>query len=149
MAALGYDSAMLLADAIKRAGSTDGPKCATRWRRRRIFRGSREILQLTTHRDAKKPLVILQVKGGKFNLVEKIAPNNRPCPGMIEFLQQLINGLSLGAVYALIALGYTMVYGILRFINFAHSDVFMVGSVCGFYCSRLDFGRIRWLADCW
>jgi branched-chain amino acid transport system permease protein len=55
---------------------------------------------------------------------------------MTEFLQQLINGLSLGAVYALIALGYTMVYGILRFINFAHSDVFMVGAFAGFYLSR-------------
>jgi branched-chain amino acid transport system permease protein len=55
---------------------------------------------------------------------------------MTEFLQQMINGLSLGAVYALIALGYTMVYGILRFINFAHSDVFMVGAFAGFYFSR-------------
>ncbi|HTH47834.1 MAG TPA: branched-chain amino acid ABC transporter permease [Candidatus Limnocylindria bacterium] len=52
---------------------------------------------------------------------------------MTELLQQLINGLSLGAIYALIALGYTMVYGVLRFINFAHSDVFMIGSYVGFY----------------
>lgn len=52
---------------------------------------------------------------------------------MIEFLQQLINGLSLGAIYALIALGYTMVYGVLSFINFAHGDVFMVGAFAGFY----------------
>ncbi len=53
------------------------------------------------------------------------------------FLQQLINGLSLGAIYALIALGYTMVYGVLRFINFAHSEVFMVGAFAGFYLSHL------------
>jgi branched-chain amino acid transport system permease protein len=53
-----------------------------------------------------------------------------------EFLQQLINGLSLGAIYALIALGYTMVYGVLRFINFAHSDVFMVGSFIGYYLGK-------------
>jgi branched-chain amino acid transport system permease protein len=52
---------------------------------------------------------------------------------MTELLQQLINGLSLGAIYALIALGYTMVYGVLRFINFAHSDVFMIGAYVGFY----------------
>ena len=52
---------------------------------------------------------------------------------MIEFLQQLINGLSLGAIYALIALGYTMVYGVLRFINFAHGDVYMVGAFAGYY----------------
>jgi len=52
---------------------------------------------------------------------------------MTEFIQQLLNGLSLGAIYALIALGYTMVYGVLRFINFAHSDVFMVGAVLGYF----------------
>ena len=50
-----------------------------------------------------------------------------------EFLQQLINGLSLGAFYALIALGYTMVYGVLRFINFAHGDVFMMGAFAGYW----------------
>jgi len=50
-----------------------------------------------------------------------------------EFLQQLINGLALGSILALIALGYTMVYGILRFINFAHGDVFMLGAFAGFY----------------
>ena len=56
---------------------------------------------------------------------------------MIEFLQQLLNGISLGAIFALIALGYTMVYGVLRFINFAHSDVFMVGAYVGYYMGRL------------
>jgi branched-chain amino acid transport system permease protein len=56
---------------------------------------------------------------------------------LTEFLQQLINGLSLGAIYALIALGYTMVYGVLRFINFAHSEVFMVGAFAGYYLARL------------
>jgi len=56
---------------------------------------------------------------------------------MIEFLQQLINGLSLGAIYALIALGYTMVYGVLRFINFAHGDVFMIGAFAGLYLAPL------------
>lgn len=49
----------------------------------------------------------------------------------MEFAQQLLNGISLGAIYALIALGYTMVYGVLRFINFAHSDVFMLGAYAG------------------
>ena len=53
--------------------------------------------------------------------------------GLTEFLQQLINGISLGAFYALIALGYTMVYGVLRFINFAHGDIFMIGAFCGYY----------------
>ncbi len=49
------------------------------------------------------------------------------------FFQQLINGLAFGSILALIALGYTMVYGILRFINFAHGDIFMLGAFCGFY----------------
>ena len=52
---------------------------------------------------------------------------------MTEFLQQLINGLALGSIYALIALGYTMVYGVLRFINFAHGDIYMVGAFAGWW----------------
>jgi len=53
--------------------------------------------------------------------------------GPTIFVQQLINGLQLGFVYALIALGYTMVYGIVRLINFAHGDVFMVGAFISYY----------------
>jgi len=49
------------------------------------------------------------------------------------FLQHLVNGLSLGTIYALIALGYTMVYGVLKLINFAHGDVYMVGAFAGYY----------------
>lgn len=52
---------------------------------------------------------------------------------MSEFLQQLLNGLFLGAIYGLIALGYSMIYGVLRFINFAHGDVFMLGAFAAFY----------------
>lgn len=55
---------------------------------------------------------------------------------MSEFIQQLINGLSLGSIYALIALGYTMVYGILKFINFAHGEIFMLGAYSGFYLAN-------------
>lgn len=54
---------------------------------------------------------------------------------MATFFQQLVNGLSIGSIYALIALGYTMVYGVLKLINFAHSEVFMVGSFAGFYAA--------------
>lgn len=53
--------------------------------------------------------------------------------GLVIFVQQLINGLSLGSIYALIALGYTMVYGIVMLINFAHGDILMVGAYTGFY----------------
>jgi branched-chain amino acid transport system permease protein len=55
---------------------------------------------------------------------------------MDTFLQNLINGIALGSIYSLIALGYTMVYGILKLINFAHSDVFMIGAFTGFYAAR-------------
>jgi branched-chain amino acid transport system permease protein len=53
-----------------------------------------------------------------------------------EFLQHLVNGVSLGTLYALIALGYTMVYGVLRLINFAHGDVYMVGAFAGYYAAQ-------------
>jgi branched-chain amino acid transport system permease protein len=52
---------------------------------------------------------------------------------MSYFLQQLINGLTLGGVYALIALGYTLVYGVLQILNFAHGDVYMVGAFIGYF----------------
>ena len=60
---------------------------------------------------------------------------------MSTFLQQLVNGLSLGSIYALIALGYTMVYGVLRLINFAHGDVYMLGAYAGYYISRRLQGK--------
>lgn len=56
---------------------------------------------------------------------------------MAEFFQQLLNGVSLGAVYALLAIGYTLVYGVLRFINFAHADVFMVGAFIGLFAAQV------------
>ena len=60
---------------------------------------------------------------------------------MIAYLlQQAINALQLGSVYALIALGYSMVYGVLRLINFAHGDVFMVGAFLGFFAAAV----MRW-----
>src|SRR5687767_2135309 len=55
---------------------------------------------------------------------------------MLTFLQQLLNRISQGSAYALIALGYTMVYGVLRLINFAHSDVYMFGAFMGFFLAN-------------
>ncbi len=55
---------------------------------------------------------------------------------MEEFVQHCLNGLALGSIYALIALGYTMVYGILKLINFAHGDVYMIGAFMGYYVTR-------------
>ena len=51
----------------------------------------------------------------------------------MDFFQQLINGLSLGSIYALLALGYTMVYGIIKLINFAHGEIYMIGAFVGYY----------------
>ena len=47
--------------------------------------------------------------------------------------QQLVNGIILGSIYALLALGYTMVYGIIKLINFAHGDIYMIGAFVGYY----------------
>jgi branched-chain amino acid transport system permease protein len=57
--------------------------------------------------------------------------HQRPGATMEQFLQQLINGLAVGGIYALIALGYTMVYGVLKLINFAHGDLFTYGGYLG------------------
>jgi len=51
-----------------------------------------------------------------------------------QLLQQIINGISLGSIYALVALGYTMVYGIIKLINFAHCDIYMIGAYIGYFC---------------
>ena len=62
----------------------------------------------------------------------------------MTFLSYLLSGLALGSVYAIIALGYTMVYGIAKMLNFAHGDIIMVGGYVAFYaCSR--FGLSSWL----
>ncbi len=61
------------------------------------------------------------------------------------FLQQLINGISLGSLYGLVAIGYTMVYGILRLINFAHGDVLMIGCYFAFY-AFLIFSLPWWVS---
>ena len=63
---------------------------------------------------------------------------------MNQFFMQFINGLNIGSIYALIALGYTMVYGIAKLINFAHGDVIMVGAYISFI--SMKFGLPWWLA---
>ncbi len=63
----------------------------------------------------------------------------------MTFLSYLINGISLGSVYAIIALGYTMVYGIAKMLNFAHGDVIMIGAYVSFYAAG-KFGQPAWVA---
>lgn len=68
---------------------------------------------------------------------------------MSQFLQQIVNGLSLGSIYALIALGYTMVYGIIKLINFAHGDIYMIGAYTAFFVTTyLGFGFVPALIAC-
>jgi branched-chain amino acid transport system permease protein len=57
-------------------------------------------------------------------------------PALENLLQQLVNGVAWGGIYALIALGYTMVYGVLKLINFAHGEVYMVGAMTGYYAAH-------------
>jgi branched-subunit amino acid ABC-type transport system permease component len=67
----------------------------------------------------------------------------RKYPTMTVFFSQLINGLSLGSIYALIALGYSMVYGIILLLNFAHGDVIMVGAYMSwFVMNQLGLGPV-------
>ncbi len=68
---------------------------------------------------------------------------------MQTLLQNLLNGIAVGAIYALIALGYTMVYGILKLINFAHGDVFMLGSFVGFYSGGWAAVHMQGKAGTW
>ena len=58
------------------------------------------------------------------------------------FFAQLVGGLTIGSLYALIALGYTMVYGILKLLNFAHGDVYMVGAFLGYCVLTRSAGRV-------
>lgn len=70
--------------------------------------------------------------------IKKIENGRKKVMG--EIIQQLINGLSMGSIYALIALGYTMVYGILKLINFAHGEIYMIGAFASYYSfQRLFF----------
>ena len=72
-----------------------------------------------------------------FNLREKEKEIDPKGVSALSFLNFLISGVSLGSIYAIIALGYTMVYGIAKMLNFAHGDVIMVGAyICFFACTK-------------
>ena len=65
------------------------------------------------------------------------------------FVQQLVNGLTLGSVYALIALGYSMVYGILKLLNFAHGEVYMMGAFIGYGVLTVSGGPLDPIFPVW
>lgn len=146
MAALGYDAARMVLDAIERAGSVDKKAIRDALAVTKNFPGVTGTITMGTDRNPEKSATIVQIRDGGFHYFATIEPfdivqaltlrggsrsaadSSRWTPAFIG--QQIINGLSLGAIYGLIALGYTIVYGILRLINFAHGDVFMLGPVC-------------------
>src|SRR5262249_12251042 len=66
--------------------------------------------------------------------------------GPAAFVQQLLNGLQRGSIYALIALGFTMVYGIVKLINFAHGDIFMFGAYVACFAGATLLGSGHWVA---
>src|SRR6185312_5102188 len=70
-------------------------------------------------------------------------------PAVDTFIQLTVDALTLGSVYALIALGYTLVYGVLKLLNFAHGDVFMVGSFIGFGVLQLLGGTAKPVVPVW
>ncbi len=146
LGALGYDAARILIDAMRRAPSL-APKdlagrhcCDARLpgrdrphhdgcesqsgEGRHHHRGEKRAAGLRRHGSAARSERAFRGKG---ELRRQPAPVSATT-GMSRFLQTLLDAIAVGALYALIALGYTMVYGILQFINFAHSDVFMSGA---------------------
>jgi len=157
LASLGYDATMVIADAMRRADSLDPKAIRDALANTKGFAAASGNLTLDEHRNPVKPAVVVRVTETGEVFEAEIQPEpaltfaasgatapavEAPAPiedkhKLATFFQQLVNGLSVGSIYALIALGYTMVYGVLRLINFAHSEVFMVGSFAGFFGAQL------------
>ena len=78
-------------------------------------------------------LIIVNLDLSKCGQINKTTGLLKEGKHLEQLFQQIINGISLGSIYALIALGYTMVYGIIKLINFAHSDVYMLGAFVGYF----------------
>ncbi|HEX3599544.1 MAG TPA: ABC transporter substrate-binding protein [Lacipirellulaceae bacterium] len=141
LAALGYDAARVLCEAIGRARSVSGADIAAELAKTQNFNGVTGKISIDKDRNAVKPAVMLEMLKGEPTYVSTIEPetgaedNSNPeivIPprqwSLADFVQILVCALAVGSLYALIALGYTMVYGILQFINFAHSDVVVLGA---------------------
>jgi branched-chain amino acid transport system substrate-binding protein len=149
LAALGYDAAMLLFDAMDKTPKSpviDREDLAKQLASTAGFPGVTGTITLDKHRNPLKSAVMLVMRGGQPHYAATITPPTEPLPEIkdiedtgggeasviTKLLQTLVNTVALGALYALIALGYTLVYGILRFINFAHADVFTFGAWASF-----------------
>jgi branched-chain amino acid transport system substrate-binding protein len=153
LTSLGYDAVLVIADAMRRAPELTPRAIRDALATTSDFAASTGSLTLDAQRNPVKPAVVVRVteSGEKFEAEIAPEPQGQETPeaprpaaaepvarggGIAMFLQQLVNGLSVGSIYALIALGYTMVYGVLKLINFAHSEVFMVGSFVGLFTAQ-------------
>jgi len=164
--ALGYDAANVLFAAMDRAKSLDGAELARAIAATRDFAGVTGKITLDEGRNPVKSAVIIQVKNGQPHFVARVEPRAaapdhsdrvehdgaaRAAAGDSggdtgsaggKLLQTLVDTLAVGALYALIALGYTLVYGVLRFINFAHADVVTFGAWIAFVlATHLGFAQ--------
>ena len=175
LAALAYDAALVLFDAMDRAKTLDGEDLSEAIAATRGFPAVTGVITLDEHRNPVKSAVVLKVEHGKPHFAATILPPTSPLPdvpdrvdgpgaagagsaaegqrggidttvvdasALTKLIQTVVNSLALGALYALIALGYTLVYGVLRFINFAHSDVFTFGA----WISVAFAGWLGWTA---
>ena len=155
LAALGYDAGNVLFAAMERAKSLDSGDLAPAIAETKNFPAVTGTITLDKDRNPVKSAVVLVMKGGVPHFAASVEPSNEPLPEVADvvdtgggdasafakLLQTLVDTLALGALYALIALGYTLVYGVLRFINFAHSDVVTFGAWISFVvASKLGFG---------
>jgi branched-chain amino acid transport system substrate-binding protein len=158
LASLGYDATLVIGDALRRAKALTPKALRDALAETKQFPAATGSLTLDAHRNPVKPAVVVRVTDTAEVFEAEIAPEagfeiaaptagKKAEPGkaaapkqsnsaLATFLQQLVNGLSVGSIYALIALGYTMVYGVLRLINFAHSEVFMVGAFVGLFAAQ-------------
>lgn len=154
LAALGYDAANVLFDAMERAPSLASADLAAAIAATRDFPAVTGRITLDKDRNPVKSAVMLVMRGGRPHFATTIDPPSAPLPAVedaadrgggdasafTKLLQTVVDTLALGALYALIALGYTLVYGVLRFINFAHSDVVTFGAWISFaLASKLGF----------
>lgn len=146
IAAQGYDGALLLLDAILRAGSESPEAIRDALAATRDFRGATGTMTIDENHDANKPVVVLRITGGQFRYHDQVlaqpmrggvAPRMdaiaRPAVRAQDLRDALLTGLAQGAMIALVALGYTMVFGVLKMINFAHSEVLMMSAYAGLF----------------
>ena len=157
LAALTYDATMMLLQALDRTSKPGAESLKNSLSQLKHFRGVTGTISFDKNGDAVKSAVILGVgkDGPRYvTTVRSVSPARGPSTEAMSevmellgyILQQLVNGLQLGPVYALIALGYTMVYGVMQLINFADGDIFMFGGFVGYYLSpwQLPLRPVFW-----